>query len=472
VSARSLKRAAIPVAALCLGAGLSLAQQAGLPGVAPPGGTTLSFGIASTLSHNDNFSLRPNNANDVTLFDHRLSFGLRTQRRNDSLELDLGVLVRALDTPGRRIDDRTARLAYNRVGVRARFDVNADYRFVSVNADDPLRRGDFLDDDDPIDDTDLTRDSGDRTDFGTRLRFDTGVDMPLGFGFDGRYRGRRFSGTTDADLFDTDTLTSTGTLRFAFSPVSQGRVVAFVEDYSADDIPQTDRRTYRLSFGLTQELSRVDTLDAEIGVQRIDTDETIGGLRSSERENGIIGSAALTRQLVRGTIATSFDLRESRNGRTATWLVTRVLELPSGGIEASAGLASDVSDTLRPVGSLRFTHEMKRSELNLALEREVTTSSRDNELQVTRASLGYRYEINELSDVDLDAEFAQTKQAGGPATTDRERLSLRAAYNRAVTRDWNLSAGYEFRLRAEDGLDTATSNEVFLTVSRRVTLRP
>ena len=448
-----------------------LAQQGSSP---DEGGPVLTFGISSTLSATDNYNLSPSNGDSAVLFDNKLSFGYENRRANDTLTLDFSGLLRANEPPGGSpiFDDRSARFAYDRQGINSTFSFGADYNFASVNSLDPFDDDQFFDDE-PLDENDLTLDQGDREQISTRFSFETGLNGPIGFILDGRYREQDYSGTTDPDLFETEVLNLSGTTRFTLSPVTETRVVLRYEDYSADDSVQTDRQTSSVNLGLEQALSETDRLDVSLGFQQIETDQTILGIRQSNTDSGTIGNVELTRELTRGMIGTTFDLRESVNGRTATWLVSREMPLPRGGVSISLGASSDVDDTIRPVGSIDFTHEMLRSTLTASLEREVVTSSESNELRTTRASVGYNYEINSLSDLSFSANFAEQTQIGGvTAVSDTTRLDLRATYSRDITEDWQISSGYEYRVRDETGMGSATSNRIFLTLEREFALRP
>lgn len=455
----------------CLGGGLTLAQQALAP--EEEGGTTFTFGISSTLSYSDNYNLRPNNAQSAALFDHRLSFGLETKRQLDTLRLDLDGVLRVLDAPGRdsrRLDDPRVSLSYDRQGFNTAISTSAEYRLTSVNFLDPLERDrDF--DDDPLDETDLTLDEGERELITTQFSFETGLSDPLGFTFDARYRDRSFSGTTDPDLFDSEILNLSGGVRLTVTPKTEARVILDFEDYTADDAPKTDRTTTALSLAVTQIVTKVDRLDARIGYQSIETEETILGIRRTDTTNGLVGGFGLTRELRRGTIGTNFDVSESENGRTATWTINRAMALPRGSLVLSFGVTSDVSDTLVPVGSIAFTQEMKRGSLTASLDRQVQTSSQANELETTRAAVGYTHTINAKSGIELAADFASFKESGGPAVNDSSRARFRASYNHDLTQHWQLVTGYEFRMEDEEGMDTATSNTLFLTLGRVFVIR-
>lgn len=455
---------------LCLGASALFAQQAGDP---TEGGPVLTFGINSTVSVVDNYSLRPGDGDSATLFDSKLSFSYLDQRANDTLRLDLDGVLRAIEPPGRAssgdvLDDPRIRLSYNRQSANSRLNVSAEYRQTSVDFLDPFDRDRFFAND-PLDERDLTQDQGNREQIATRFGFETGLNDPIGFTLEGRYLEQSYSDTTDPALFDSRTLGLTGTTRFDLSPVSTALIVLRYEDYSADDALRTDRLTSSLSLGFTTELTKVDTLDVSIGYQNIEEQNLLG---STSTKSGVIGGVNLTRELTLGTIGAGFDLRESVNGSVATLIVERAMPLPLGTVDFSLGVTRDVTGTLSPVGSINFIHEMPRSTLTASLDRQVTTSALANELRVTQASLGYAFEVNSLSNITLLADFAEISQAGGPAVTDTTRVNLSATYSRDLTRDWRFSSGYEYRMVDEDGRDTATSNRVFVTVGREFVMRP
>ena len=463
------------LAGLCLAAALPAPAQQGAGPEA--GGPVLTFGISTTASATDNYNLDPNRAEDTALFDTRLSVGYRHTRPNDVLRLDAAGLLRAETPPGvdNSFDNRSLSLGYDRQGANAALSFGASYRLTSVNARDPFDV-DRDPEEDPIDETDLIRDRGDEQTLGARVRLETGLTAPLGLTLTGRYRDRSFTDTTDPDLFDSERLSLSATTRLTLDPVTEARLVLSLDDYSADDTPQTDRRTTRASLGLSRALSRTDTIDLSLGVSRIETEETIGigigSIRRSETETGGIGRFAFTRELPRGTIGTSFAVNESENGQTATWLVSRDLPLPRGSLALSVGATRDVADELQPSGSLSLTRETPRGTLSAALSQDVRTSDRSNELRTTRASLGYTHEINALSQIGLSASFVEIARSGGPALNDTSRANLRATYSHQITRDWQLSSGYEYRINEEETVGTATSNRIFLTLQRSITLRP
>lgn len=186
-----MTRSHILIATGCLfvfssGPEVAFAQQGGSPEV---GGPILTFGISSTLSATDNYNLDPNNSESAELFDNRLSFGYLNRRANDVFRFDLSGLLRANQPPGdsRTFDDQRARIGYDREGVNSTLSFGADYSLASVNSLDPFDRDRFFEDD-PLDENDLIEDQGDREQISSRFSFEAGLNNPVGFILDGRYR--------------------------------------------------------------------------------------------------------------------------------------------------------------------------------------------------------------------------------------------------------------------------------------------
>ncbi len=63
-------------------------------------------------------------------------------------------------------------------------------------------------------------------------------------------------------------------------------------------------------------------------------------------------------------------------------------------------------------------------------------------------------------------------QAGGPTVNDTVRTDLQATYSRELTRDWQFTTGYEYRMRDEENVGSDTSNRFFLTFEREFVVRP
>lgn len=429
------------------------------------GGPVLTFGISLLGSATDNYSLRPTDGDHVNSLDAGLSFSYVDRRPNDvfSLAVD-GIEIGQSRNRGR------ARINYDREGLNSAFSFGTEYSSTPVN-DVSFDKSTFFDSE-PLQEADLVQDQGDRQQLSARFFLQARRNHPIGFDLEGRYREQRYLGTTDSNLFDTEVFDLKGAIRFTFSPVTEGRLVLRYEDYTSENDAQTQKQTSSATLGLTQALSSIDNLDISLGFQNIETAETLLGTRRADDENSIVGSVKFSRELPRGAIGTSLELDGSVNGETATWLVDRELLLPRGYFDISFGATRDVAGSVHPVGRVSFLHKMLRSTLRASLSQQVSSSLQSNELLTTEASLSYGYEINSLSNLDLSVNYAALDQAGGPTINDVTRTDLRATYSHALTRDWQLTSGYEHRIRKESGVGDATSNRFFIKLQRDFILRP
>lgn len=430
-------------------------------------GMVLTFGLSSSLRSNDNLELDDPSPGTSTLWDNTLSFGLVNTTDVDRLQLDLSGIARLADTPGEsddfQFDDTRFGLAYDRAGANSRFGVTLDYSQIDLDFADPLR---LIEDE--INQDDLIIDDGEREIRAATLSYEMGVNDPLGFGLDLSYRERTFSGTTDPDLFDRETITAEAFARFRFSPVAEGRVTVFQSDYDAEDVEQTDRTTRSISFGLDYALDPATTLLASLGYA--DIEETTN-LPTRTDETGAIGSLGLIRELRNGTAGVQLDSELSVTGRRNTLLFSRSYVLPTGALAVSVGPThSDVGDT-EAVGFLTYSQELPTGTITSTFERSFRTDDESEEIRVTRASLGYDMDINSVSGLVFEADYAEIRDAGTGGVNNVDTTSLRAAYRYALTPDWDLSAGYEYRYRDSDDDGTSDSNEVFLTLSREFSIR-
>ena len=91
---------------------------------------------------------------------------------------------------------------------------------------------------------------------------------------------------------------------------------------------------------------------------------------------------------------------------------------------------------------------------------------------MTSATVGYTTQINPLSSLSFEADFASVADLGATPTSRTNLASLRAAYSYRLTETFDLTAGYEHRIRTETGQPRANSNELFLVLEHRFEARP
>ncbi|MDA7965967.1 hypothetical protein [Ruegeria sp.] len=422
----------------------------------------MTYGISSSLRANDNFSLDTSSPGDTTILDTTLSFGLLKETQVDRLEFDLDGIVRLGEVPGRtetiEFDDPNAAFAYTRDGANSNFSTDARINQVDLNFDDPLRIQDQLNS------QSLIIDDGTRTTSRANVRFETGINDPLGYGFALNYFDERYTDTTDPGLFDNNTFRSDIFATFQFSPVTSGRLSYVYTDYDGDEAIQEERETNEVVFDLAYELDAATVLDTFLGYREINETDNTGALQDDQA--GLVYGAVLTRDMPNGTASIGFDSDIATTGRRTNADISRSLIMPRGTLDASLGATKGPSGDIDPIYALDYTYLLPRSAFTASLSRVFRNDSQGNDIRVTRGSLSYLIDINAISSVDFTAGYAAVDDAGGNTVTNTDNTTLRATYTRALNADWNISAGYEYRNRFEQGVGTAQSNEIFLTLDR------
>lgn len=428
---------------------------------------TLSYG--ATLRVDDNFALDTTSAGTSTFLTPTVGLEYVTETRTQSFALGLSGLVRLADGPGSTtvdgFDEPRLSFAYTREAARARLALEGSYTESKVAF---LRLADDIGEE--LDPTDLVTDRGSRalTRLGGELELGTGGPLVTTFTLD--HARRDYTGTTDPELFDTRDTTAAVRMRLAFSPVLAGRVQASLREYDAADAVSTERQTRRIGFGLEGDLRRDLRFDLSLEHVRIETVQTGGTTLSS----GLSGDLLVTRDLPDGSLWGKLSNDYSVNGNRYGLRLGRTLELPRGSLAFDLGAVRQegVSRTYL-VGTLAYVLADEDDRFTASLARNVTTSSNENVVALTRGTFGYRRQVSELSGLGITLTLADSRQIAGPvASTDRKRASLQVTYDRQLTRDWTLTGGVEHRYLDTRGVGSARSNAVFLTLNRRLELLP
>lgn len=453
---------------LLAGTAATLVGYAPAAGQDTPGGLTLTFGISSSIRVNDNFDLDSPSPGTTSLWDNRLSFGLLKESQLQTISFNLEGVVRASNFPGRSaelsfLDDTSADFAYARNLGNSRFEFGADYSNTDLDFLDPLS---LIDD---LDETDFIIDDGRREILSANLVFETGIDDPFGFLLELDHGKRNYSGTSDPGLFDTDTHGISATGRLRFSPVLEGRLTASYDKYDALDADGTERITSSYNFGITYNVSPTTVIDATLGHQEVE--ENLTAIPSTSTESGVVGTFALTRELTNGIVGVSLESDITTTGRRSSIELNRALEFPTGSLEASIGATRGAAGDTQAIGSIAYIHELPLGSISASASRSYSTSTLGNDTRTTRAALGYTTQLGRLSGLALDLGFSEVTDVGVGATDSTTTGSFRATYTYELTEDWNLSTGFEHRIRDSDTIAQENSNEVFLTLERLFTIR-
>ncbi|MDI3338666.1 hypothetical protein QKW60_19825 [Defluviimonas aestuarii] len=453
----------------------ALSQQGGAAG-----GLQVDIGVNSRLTVDDNFTLRPGSTGTSTIFDNKLTFGLSSTTGTQQFRLNGSGIFRYADIPGRTIsgfEDPNLRLRYKIENSNSRLTVSGNYRSVDREFLDPFA---VEQEEEAFNATnslinpgapELDTDGGTRTTRNAAVRYETGLNAPLGFSFGMSHDEQEYSGLVIVNprLFDTRTDRINATATAKLSPVTTLRFNAGLTRYEADDSVQTERETVDYSVGLTQDINPVLVLDAQIGWTDVDTDTTGG----SSNRSGTNGSLKLSKTLSRGSIFAALDSSLNQNGTRTSLRFGRDLQLPNGNLSASLGLTRTPQGNTDYNAAVTYDHTLKSSNITVALKRDVSTNNIDEEILDTRLTVGYGYQIDAVSSLNLSMNYGRTESADAlSGIPTRTRATLSAAYSRALTQDWNMTGGVTWRRKTDDTAGDATSNSVFLSLDRNFSFRP
>ncbi|MBV7379816.1 hypothetical protein [Maritimibacter dapengensis] len=419
---------------------------------------------------NDNLGLGNPSPGVSALWTNRFTMGFETGTPISTFTFNAGVSARGAALPTvpftGLLDEPFANATYVREGVNSRLELAASYRQINLDFADPLT---LIDEDDELDDTDLIIDSGSRVTTQASVLFEGGLQDPFGYGIALDHNRTTYTGTTDPALFDSMTNSAEVFTRFRFSPVLEGRLAASKTLYSANDAVMTNRDTLAATAGLTYEFDPITVFEASLGYDYI-TETT--NVPTTTVRSGFSGSLGLTREVPTGSYGLMLDSDLSINGRRNTLTASRAYELPTGSLDASLGVTRGPSGMFFPVGSLAYVYDLPRGQITAGAQRRVTTGDALNDVVRTNLNLGYTTDINQVSSLAFEADFAAVEDFG-VAPVDRTILaSLRATYSYELTEDWDISAGYEHRIRSDSALGRRHSNEVFVVLDYTFGNRP
>lgn len=436
------------------------------------GGVKMTLGVQSSLRSDSNYSLSAPGNGRGTVFDTRLSFGLTSETRASSLSFTAATTARAAKLPApagtvNGIEDPTLTLAYTRTGARSRLDVNARYNKADLDFVDPLTDQILIEDPSAPGNFILTNVTGTRTALRYGAGLETGIDMPVGLRLRYDHSELDYAGTVGTSLYDTETDSVSATLRMDLSPATQVSLTASASDYTAANTANTNRDTRSLSFGLAHQLDEVTQLTASIGQSRIVTDSTGGRV---VREGTTFGLGA-SRAFAVGQLGLNYARSVDTNGSRDTLSLTHARETQLAQVNMSLGLTRGSAGSTAVIANTAVSRDLAHGKLSFSLARTVSTDDSLNDVLSTRASATYAHEIDSLSSIAFGVTYARTEDGGAGATAQTDRSSLKVTYNRALTEDWQMSAGVEHR-RLDRATGTASGNAIFVTLGRSFDLRP
>ncbi len=447
---------------VCLTLAPALAQEAG--------GIQTTFGIEQSIELGRNPALSIPADGDRTTLATRLSYGLVTETRTQRLSFDAESTFRIEDVDGETesaFESPALTFGYTREGANSSLDLSASY--VRRDIDTLPLLSDFVGDDGvldlPDDFTDLVG-TGERTSYAVAGSLVVGTSAPLQFQLDLGASGTQYEDASDPDLEDIESANVGLLTTLRISPVMTGTGALRYSRTEEDDATETRITTRNIDAGLIYEISPRATFGATIGIERTETEETIGDTETS----GLTGGLDFGYDMPNGDLTLSFDAsRDVAGDEILTFVIGRSLELPAGSLAATLGVTQPENDDVEMVGSLDWTRELPTSRLLFRLNRTVTVDTDADTRRRSQAAAYYTYVVNPASSLNLGASFVVSEESS--AENRVERTDLTASYSYALTENWDLNSTIGYTIRDEDTVGRAESSLITLSLGREFKAR-
>ncbi len=142
-------------------------------------------------------------------------------------------------------------------------------------------------------------------------------------------------------------------------------------------------------------------------------------------------------------------------------------------MRASVGGAKTPGGETYVIATVAYSRQLKSSDISVSLNRSVSTNNVNEDVLDTRLIIGYGYEINNDSRINLALNWGRSESAGIGAAPTIERTTLRASYSRDLTQDWAMTGGVQLRNRSDSSIvGDSEFNSVFLSLDRTFNFRP
>lgn len=431
-------------------------------------GPEITLDVNQRFSTNSNQTLTPGGAPRTTRSSTRLTFGFINETPASNLTMRLGSTLNIFKdgtTSGFEADplDPDLTLRYSNETASSRLTANLRYREDEVRFLRPL--DDFLNEDGEIE---LPTDADDLNGLGTRINetynasLDLFTDAPVTLSLNAGYDLLRYSGTTSASLFRTETIRLGARVSARLSETTTASLSFSRREYEADDTNSTDRVTDSYSLGLRSDVSPVLSLNASIGRTEVETRTTTGVTRTT----GTNGRLGATLDRPNGRITLNYTVNTNQNGTRERLSLGRRFTLSDiVTLDTMIGATRTGNGDWQGTGRVSYRQDLPSGALRVNYTRTVQDSDDNNDGNVASLlSANYSHTINNWSSMNFSASLSDRNGV--------EQSQARASYRRDMAQEWKLETGYQFNSREQAGTARADSHEIFLSLNRRFNLRP
>ncbi|CUH80874.1 hypothetical protein TRM7557_03116 [Tritonibacter multivorans] len=395
------------------------------------GGVTTEFTLSQGFEVQSNPTLAPDNDDVRSVLNTDLGFSIASVTRRSDIKLGIGARARYAfgdldeDEKGFDFGRENANLSYRYTGQN--FTLSANLRYLQDDVS-------FLDFEDLITvddsgaiivDEDATEISGSGTRRNTSYRLSAQFYQDQRFGWGASVSGSdlTYSDVTSASLEDTSSRNAALNAHFEFTPAV--RLDSRLSHTTRDTEGATEGTTNALSLSLQAVRSDVFTLRSGLAFADPDT--------SASRTTATIG--AQLRPTAQSQL--TFDI---------------------------GGTVSDDFDTELEARLNYRVQPTRQSAFEVSLNSGITENNDNDPVRSTVGTIGYDLALTSLSRLSLDMFFVDENVLATDTTTGE--TSARIQYSRQLNKDWMLAVGANYINRRETGQSNASSEELFVNVSR------
>ena len=442
-----LKISVLAMAAVAASGGFGYAQTTN-------SARTGSVDLTTRLQYDTNPNLQVSNPSGEFTVSERLNFSILMETRSQQFSATGGADAQYSSSNGVDLTRPDVRLRYSTDRKNSNFNARVGYSEVDVV-------GSF--DIDPSAAVILISDPGTLRTLSGGATVNVGLNAPFTFTGNVDHRDVQVLNTLDPSLFDSSNTVVGGTGQLRFSPVTQGTVSVAHNMYSANDATQTKTDTTTADFSISHEVKSALTLSANVGYLRRDLE--LNG--ASNVRSGFKAGLGVNQDRPAGAIFGQFSYDQTGPSDRTSLTLGGSQQMPTGALGASVTAANVQGSGLQLIGNANYTQQLSDGSIRLNLNQAFQTDQNDNETLTTRLGLGFQQNVTATSNLSVDLNYARVEDAGNGSQPTQNRASLAAAYDRALTPDWNMSVGYTHRLFSDPN-GTANSDSVFLSLSRNV----
>ncbi len=402
------------------------------------GGTRLSFGVSTTARYDDNWNLDQTSAGNTTQLLTTLTFGASSTTHVQSAGIEGGLGVQYLDLAGEGVETGASnpwlRAHYEANGASSKFSSQIGW---SKN-DRSLNR---------------VGQQGTAIDTNARVAYSFGQDLPFGGDVLASYDRVTYSDVADSD---TQTRYAKAGLHFDLSSSLTITAGGSFKRYTLDEVIPQDTDTSEVSLGAQMRLNGTDTLGVTVARNRIS--EEFG-----DEATGTTGSVKYTHKgstvTTTATAASALSLQGTRTSLT----VDRTHDLQDETLAYGLGLVRDTQDQTLVSAHLEWKQQVRATAFDVALRRDVNTSSDGYETLSNSLRTSVKHDINDTTNVSTVLKYTSDDELGG---TNTRSGSATVSLGFALGDDWELSVGAEHRMTVDDTDVYADSNAIFATIGK------